>query len=161
MGRLPKTSRKKKPNESLISEATASVNSGAESDERIDFNAASVTGGRRLPASVNTTKKRKATGTPQDTTNRSANSADNDGSELNLTKRQKTSVGEAFNSLGGDFTSDDSLTKEGTVAKIADITGMAFTTDEERKWLINQLAATWKLRGVESVVSSDRRCCAN
>ena len=72
-------------------------------------------------------------------------SADNDGSELNLTKRQKTSVGEAFNSVGGDFTSDDSHTKEGIVVKIADITGMASTTDEERKWLINQLAATWKL----------------
>ena len=89
IGRLPKTTRKKKPNESLISEATASLKSGGESDERSDFNATSVTGGRLLPASVNTPQKRKATATLQDTTNRSANSADNDGSELNFTKRNR------------------------------------------------------------------------
>ena len=74
-GRLPKTTRKKKPNESLISETTASVSSGRESDERSDFNSSN-TGERRLSASVNTPKKRKATGTLQDTTNRSANRAD-------------------------------------------------------------------------------------
>ena len=74
--------------------------------------------------SVNTPKKRKATGTLQDTTNCSANRADNAGTELKLTQRQKESFSKFCISFGEETVEeDDSLTKEGVVSKTAELIG--------------------------------------